>query len=142
MGSIFDDQPTPPPSNTREPVKRGKNRDIERERLTASELNRGKRKLSESVELAFETLEKAMEFADYATAVKAATALLDRAGFSPRSNMESIPTSSRDLSEMSREDLADYAHKIAMLLKGRVAADKVAQISQDESKLPPVGQVH
>lgn len=142
MSSIFDDQPTPPPSNVVDQPKRSRTRDLGRERLSASEVNRGKRRLAEGVEFAFDTLERAMECADWQTAVKAATAYLDRAGFGPRSNMEAPPASARDLTELSREDLADYAHKIAMLLKSRVATDKAARVAESNNEVKSAGQVH
>lgn len=94
-----------------------KKRAAKREALNTTQVREGKRKLSELVDAAFNTLEQAMELADYATAVRAATVILDRTGFGPKSTMD-VNTTHIDLSSLSKEQLAARASKVAEMIRG------------------------
>lgn len=112
MASIFDISNPPPKTDEPAPAKRSKHK----ETLTSSELVAGRRKLSEMVERAFLALEEAMVHADHPTAVKAATAILDRAGFGPKSTVD-VNTTTMDLSALTREELAERASRIAVMIR-------------------------
>lgn len=114
MASIYDfgGIPSPPSNPDPKPVKRSK----KRESLSTTEIRVAKQRLSDMVERAFETLETAMECADYGTAIKAAQIILDRAGFGPKSTVD-VNTTHLDLSSLSKEELAERASKIAGLLR-------------------------
>ena len=101
-----------------------KKRTRSQEPLTASELSSGKRTLYSMVATAFETLQRAMDFADYPTAVKAAQIILDRSGFGPKSTVDFNATL-MDLSELSRDELAERALKIAAVLKISKSAERI-----------------
>jgi len=68
------------------------------------------------VERAFEALEEAMDSADHQTAVKAAQIILDRTGFGPKSTVD-VNTTHLDLTEMTREQLAERASQLAKRLR-------------------------
>lgn len=114
MASIYDFE-DPPPSNPKvEPVRRSKHR----ESLNQAQVAQGKRTLIGMVNAAFNALQDAMETADHATAVKAAVAILDRAGFGPKSTVD-VNTTHIDLSQLSREELADRAALVTMRLRAK-----------------------
>lgn len=117
MGSnVFDLDDTPSiPEQEPEAPKRSKKRV---EQLTSLEHRQGQVKLYTMVERAFETLNSAMEYADYSTAVKAAQILLDRTGFGPKSTVD-VNTTHVDLSDLSEVQLAERAQKIAQMLSKR-----------------------
>ncbi len=112
MASIFDDIDIPSRPVVEEPKPRSK----KREALTGYEVVQGKRRLADMVEIAFDTLEEAAKTADHATAVKAATAILDRAGFGPKSTVD-VNTTTIDLTTLSRAELAERASKVHQMLK-------------------------
>lgn len=115
---IYDFPNLPPiPEAKEEPKKRSKNR----ENLTTSQISTGKRTLIQMVEEAFSTLQDAMREADWPTAIKAATAVLDRSGFGPKTTVD-VNTTNIDLSELSKEELADRAARVAALIRGQKAA--------------------
>lgn len=102
-----------PPIEEREPVKkRGK----KRESLTANEVSERKTTLASKVDRAIETLETAMEEADFSTAIKAAQIILDRTGFGPKTTVD-VNTTHRDLSSLSREELAERAQRLASRIR-------------------------
>lgn len=86
--------------------------------LSSTELATGKRRLSDMVQSAFKCLEDAMKFGDYPTAVKAAQIILDRSGFGPRTTMD-VNTVHVDLTNLTQDELAARAFKIAEFLKNR-----------------------
>lgn len=112
MANIFDSDPPTPKSLNEEPATRSK----KRETLSSYDITSGKRTLAEMVKVAFNTLECAMKEADFPTAVKAAQVILDRAGFGPKSTMD-INTTNLDLSNLSREELAERAGRVAAMLR-------------------------
>jgi len=118
MASIFDLDPNDLPPREPEPVKRSKHR----ESLSSYELKSGKRKLADMVERAFMCLEEAMVSADHATAIKAAQIILDRSGFGPRTTMD-VNSVHIDLSNLSREQLAERAEKISGMLRNQKVID-------------------
>lgn len=124
IASIFDDlddfTPSKPPEP--EPAKRTKHR----ESLTSAEVAKGKRRLADMVDRAFETLQTAMAEADFSVAIKSAQIILDRAGFGPRTTMD-INTTTVDLSALSREELAARASQIATTLRANAEAAKTMQ---------------
>lgn len=110
MASIFDKDPNDLPP--RESETRNKKR---REPLTAYEHTQGKKRLYDMVQIAFDALEEAARTADHSTAVKAATAILDRAGFGPKSTVDVNTTI--DLSNLSRAELAERARLVSERLR-------------------------
>ena len=127
MASIYDfgDKPTPTLEVEEPKKKRTKNRETT---LSPTEKRACQKKLVEMVEGAFNTLESAMKEADFSTAVKAAQIILDRSGFGPKSTVD-VNTTSLDLSELTREELAERASRIADRLRmsqDLVAKDKAA----------------
>lgn len=117
MTSIYDGLPGSAPSPDEQsstPAKRTK----KRERLSSSELRSGKVRMYEMVERAFQTLEDAMTEADYPTAVKAALGILDRTGFGPQSKLD-VTTTNINLAELTKEELAERARRVADLLAAR-----------------------
>ncbi len=116
MANVFDPEskgPKPAPRE-KEPKSRSKNR----EALSVSEATTGKRRLYEMVEEAFQTLQNAMSEADWPTAIKAAQVVLDRAGFGPKSTLD-VNTLNIDLSNLSKDQLADRAQKVSEILRNR-----------------------
>lgn len=116
MASIFDDDvdaPQASPTAKEKSIKRSKHR----ESLTSTELASGKRRLSDMVTDAFNTLQQAMTEADHPTAIKAAQIILDRSGFGPKNTVD-INTTNVDLSSLSREELADRAAQLVAKLRG------------------------
>ena len=111
----IDGPPIDPPAP--EPRKRSK----QRESLTPSETLHIKRRLVDAVNLAIDTLVEAAELADYGNSIRAATALLDRAGYGPKSTVD-VNTVNVDLSNLTREELAERAGRIAGIL--RASAEK------------------
>lgn len=126
MASIFDDDfgDGLPKDTEQKPRKRGKHR----ESLTSTEIRQGHAKLLDMVESAFETLEAATREADFPTAIKAAQIILDRAGFGPKSTVD-VNTTSLDLSQLSREELAIRAEQLAAKLKTDAGMMKVTPVS-------------
>lgn len=117
MDNIFDfpsDRPTPRIEPEPEPITRMKRR----QSLSSYDLMKGKRSLGALVERAFDTLDEAMISAEHATAIKAALGVLDRAGFGPRSTLD-VNQTTVDLTEFTREQLAERAIKVANLIKER-----------------------
>lgn len=112
MSSIYDlNKPAPAPVKEKA-AKRSKHR----ETLTPSQLRDGQIRLNEMAEQAFATLEAATIEADWPTAVKAACAVLDRAGFGPKSTVD-VNTTHVDLSNLSKEELADRALKVSEMIR-------------------------
>lgn len=110
MASIFDpDQPDLPTKQ--------EERSKKRESITSYEASKGKRRLYDMVEAAFETLEQATKQADWGNAVKAATAILDRAGFGPKTSID--VTTHHDLSHLSNEELAERAKVVLGMIEGK-----------------------
>jgi hypothetical protein len=103
LASIFDEDPDEP--------KVALKRDKKREPLTAFEVTKGRRRLYDMVEQAFDTLLEAAQRADYGNAVKAAIAILDRAGFGPKSTVD-VNTTHFDLSNLTTEQLAERAKQV------------------------------
>jgi len=122
MSNIFDIDAPSITSRVEAPVKRSKHR----ESLSASDVSKGKRRLADMVQLAFDTLEDATQNADYPTAIKAAQIILDRSGFGPRTTMD-VNTTSVDLSSLTREELANRASAIAGVLRAAAERKQVAQ---------------
>lgn len=124
MASIFDDYD--PNESISESVTEDKSsgRNKKRLSLTPAEVTKGKRRLSEMVESAFKALEEAVKNADYAVATKAAQIILDRAGFGPRSSVD-LTTTAVDLSNLTREELAERALLVAQTLKNQVSGSTV-----------------
>lgn len=81
-------------------------------------MTKGKRRLADMVDRAFQTLEDATVHADFPTAIKAAQIILDRAGFGPKSTVD-VNTTTIDLSALSREELAARASKIVDMLRAQ-----------------------
>lgn len=109
MSNIFDDHLPPLPSNgpVDEPnVRSNKRRGIEG--VSGLAQRRGAIKLQDLSELAFETLEEAMKFAEYPVAVAAAKTALDRSGFGPTTTLRV-----EDLGAVSTEELAALALRLA-----------------------------
>ncbi len=121
MASIYDiDGPVKPP--TKEEKKEAKRSKSRPDELTSSEIRAGKMRLLEMVETSFKTLEDAMLLADFPTAVKAAQIILDRTGFGPKSTVD-VNAVHTDLSELTREQLAERAATLAARIKERQATD-------------------
>lgn len=106
------------PNDTAPQKKRSKSRNLEA--LTSTQLRQGRMKLADMIDLAFRTLEEAMDNADYNTATRAAVALLDRTGFGPKSTVD-VNTTHVNLSEMTNEELAERA----LRLHTKLAAKKI-----------------
>lgn len=124
MSSIYDIADDVPGPSQEE--KKSSKRSKHRESLTAGQISSGKRTLYSMVEDAFNTLQDAMRNADYTNAVKAAVAVLDRAGFGAKSTLD-VNANVVDLSELSKEQLAERAMKIAELLKSQNRENVVEQ---------------
>ena len=120
MANIYDFEDAPKSAKSEETPSRSEDapRKRERESLSPSQLAKGRRTLLQMVETAFNTLERAMESADWPTAIKAAQIVLDRSGFGPKSTVD-VNTSAIDLSSLTREELAERAMKVHALLKMR-----------------------
>jgi hypothetical protein len=121
MASIFDMDPEgmpPRPPEILDTPKRSKTR----ESLSNFEVTQGKRRLADMVEEAFKVLQEAMVHADYATGIKAAQIILDRAGFGPKSTVD-VNSVHVDLSNLTREELAARAEKISGMLRGQKVID-------------------
>jgi hypothetical protein len=115
MSNIYDvHAPGSAVETMEEPVKRSRKRSAEQ--LSKAELRAGQRTLFAMVERAFETLEDAMATADHQTAIKAAQIILDRTGFGPKSTVE-VNSTHLDLTEMTRDQLADRAAQLAVRLR-------------------------
>lgn len=125
MANIYDfETPHLPPDSKEEEepkVKRSRNR--ESLSLSPSQIRSGQRKLYDMVETAFKTLEAAMKEADFNNAVKAALGILDRTGFGPKSTLD---INTFDLSELSKEELAERAERISAMLRSRVSPAPVS----------------
>jgi hypothetical protein len=119
MSSIFDDDPIDPNSPPVQGKSEDKKRSKHRETLNSSDMTTGRRKLAEMVTEAFNTLQNATREADYPTAIKAAQIILDRAGFGPKSTVD-VNTTHVDLSELTREELAERASRISAQLRGKI----------------------
>lgn len=126
MKSIFDDDPLDPlnpldpltpdtPASTPDPAPKPK-RSKHREGLTPSEVSAGKSRMGVMVQKAFDALEEAIVQADHSTAIKAAQILLDRAGFGPKSTVD-VNATHRNLSELTREELAERAAQLSAQLR-------------------------
>lgn len=126
MASIYDLPGSPKIETTPEP----KNRSKKRESLTSLQVTTGKRTLHQMVEAAFQTLQDAMVEADWPTAIKAATAVLDRSGFGPKSTVD-INSTTIDLSNLSREELAERAGRVAAMIRGQQAAIDVTSVKPE-----------
>lgn len=79
-----------------------------------------RQKLLEMVEPAFKTLNEAMAIADYATAVRAAQIILDRAGFGPKATL-SLEEERPDFSKMSKAELLARTEQLAARLRRDVS---------------------
>jgi hypothetical protein len=125
MASIFDAYDpiiSLKPESGPEPGKRSKHR----ETLTAAEIAKGKTKLADMVDMAFDTLKLAAKEADYGVAIKAAQIILDRAGFGPKSALD-VTTTNIDLSNLTREQLAERAVQIAGVLRAHAEEQKISK---------------
>lgn len=126
MASVLDDEfesDLPTKDEKEKPKRRSKNR----EALTPTEVRQGHQRLLDMVEGAFATLEAATKEADYPTAIKAATVILDRAGFGPKSTVD-VNTTTRDLSQLSREELAARAQALSKRLQDQLGTIPVATV--------------
>lgn len=136
MTSVFDQVPAPeavPDDTDVAAEKRSKKRDS----LSSTDLRTGRMKLSGLVDLAFNTLESAMRGADWNTATKAAQIVLDRTGFGPKSTMD-INTTHVDLSNLTKDQLADRALRIHKMIQGAKEAEIInAQTKKDGLAIVP-----
>jgi len=112
--SVYDDLETPTPQA--EGKKHRRSRSKHRESISPSEFREGQLKLHDMVEASLETLYDAMLHADFNNAIKAAQIVLDRTGFGPKSTVD-VNANIMDLSELSREELAERASYIAEALR-------------------------
>lgn len=137
MGNIFDAVETVvgnlDPKDQAPAKKRSKSRDLEA--LTSTQLRHGRMKLADMIDLAFRTLEEAMDNADYNTATRAAVALLDRTGFGPKSTVD-VNTTHVNLSEMTNEELAERALRLHAKLAAKKAPGGVIDVT------PVQGAIH
>lgn len=112
-GNVFDiGGPSAPVEKKPEPKRRSKHR----ETLTQQQLINGQVKLNDLVDLAFETLREAMVSSDFNNAIRAAQITLDRAGYGPKQTVD-INQTTMDLSNLSKDELAARAQKLADTLK-------------------------
>jgi uncharacterized lipoprotein NlpE involved in copper resistance len=100
---------------------------------SANEIKKGAVKLAELASRAFETLEEAMDNAEWPVAVQAAKMVLDRAGYGSTSTLNL--NDNTDLTNLSDNDLAT----VALLLAKRLnpAVDNKSESNESES-----GSVH
>lgn len=91
--------------------------------MTEGEKIKGRKRLYDMVELAFNKLQEVVEDPEATNMdkIRASTALLDRAGFGPKSTMD-INTTHTDLSRLSETELAERAAKLSDRLMKKVAA--------------------
>lgn len=114
MTNIFEKNLPPLTSSSSEQTDvRSKKREIEGVGVGA--LKSGKIKLADLADDAFDTLGRAMKFADWPTAVQASKLILDRSGFGPKSTL--TIEEGMDLSSLTDEQLAAVAFQIGMKLK-------------------------
>lgn len=126
LPSVFDHSSIPAdPEVEPEPKKRSN----KRPELTSLEIKEGNKSLFALVDKAFHTLNDAMENADYSTAVKAAQIVLDRTGFGPKSTVD-VNNTHFDFSEMSVDELASRADKLAFELRSTRKAPIEAEVIQ------------
>ena len=116
MANIFDFIPPPPPP-PEDPPTRSKKRDFKT--ISPAQAISSRITLEEAVEIALQTLQDAMRLADWPTAVKAALGILDRAGLGPKAILE-IDDFRRDLSVLSRDQLAERADQLAAQIRATV----------------------
>ncbi len=126
MTSIYEEVETEP--RVEQPTLSIKKRSKNRETLNTTEVREGRTRLSGLVDRAFNTLEDAMISADYNTAVKAAQIVLDRSGFGPKSTVD-VNSTHIDLSEMTREQLADRAARLSAMLRKAKDAQVIDQVA-------------
>jgi hypothetical protein len=115
LPSVFDHSSIPADPE-QVPENEPRKRSNKRPELTSLELKEGNKSLFSLVDKAFHTLNEAMENADYSTAVKAAQIVLDRTGFGPKSTVD-VNNNTFDFSEMSADELASRAEKLAFELR-------------------------
>jgi hypothetical protein len=94
---------------------KGRQRKREVVSLAPSDIRDGQLKLKELTTKAFETLETAMNEADFPTAVSAAKLVLDRAGFGPSQTIK--VEENLDLSGYSSDELKEFAARLAGVVK-------------------------
>jgi hypothetical protein len=113
--SIFDNDFKPDPEEDLGTPSNGRSnkRDLS---LSKFDVSTGRKTLGQMVNIAFDTLQEAMEKADFNTAVKAAQILLDRAGFGPKTTVD-INSTHTDLTDLTREQLAQRAAELSERLK-------------------------
>lgn len=137
MASIFDfDDNIPPLQGASTPLedpesksKKKSKRSKVREQLTPSELAEGKETLKGMVDVAFRALEEAVRYADHNISIKAAQIILDRAGFGPKTTVD-VNTTTVDLSNLSKDELAERALKLSQRLKATGTDGKVVPIAK------------
>lgn len=71
--------------------------------------------------MAFDTIQEAMQFADYSVAVQASKLVLDRSGFGPSSTLR--VEDATDLSNLSTEELALLAIKLSQCLSNNNSSE-------------------
>lgn len=114
MTNIFDDHLPPLPTPSSEPSRGPRSNKRRIDIPSAHSLRRGAIKLEYLAELAFDTLEDAMEHAEYPVAVQAARLALDRSGYGPSSTLKVEDGS--DLSSLSTAELIALSHKLGTAL--------------------------
>lgn len=97
-----------------------------------------KKRLLSLIEPALDALEKALACGEWPTVVRAATVLLDRAGFGPHANIR-VESDTIDLSELSDEQLVQRASVVFQRVKERYHA---AQRQEDGGEQPQQPSVH
>ena len=117
MANIFDQAPSSPFADPdADTLEARPSRSKKRPELTSSQRRAGQVKLLDMVEAAFHTLHEALEHADFSTAIKAAQIILDRSGFGPKSTVD-VNNTHIDLSQLSKDELASRALRLAELLR-------------------------
>lgn len=118
--TIYDFPDQPAPVAKEEPVKRSKHR----QSISLSSIRAGQVKLQDMIDTAFQALQEAMIYADHSTAIKAAQIVLDRSGYGPKSTVD-VNSVHLDLSELSRDELAERASALAKRIRGNPSTQTV-----------------
>lgn len=122
MTNIFDDHlpPLPKPDESKQPQRtRSNKRQVEKP--SSLFLKKGAIRLEDMVGMAFDTIQEAMQFADYSVAVQASKLVLDRSGFGPSSTLR--VEDATDLSNLSTEELALLAIKLSQCLSNNNSSE-------------------
>lgn len=105
MASVYDE--LGPPAGPTTPIEESE-KARSKKRLTPTQIRAGQVKLHKLVDRAFETLDAAMDLADFPTAVKAAQIVLDRTGFGPKTTVD-VNSTHVDLTALTTAQLAEFA---------------------------------